>query len=740
MSTPAPTRLHRVALAAALLLPAVVGGVALTSIGDRVEGVRDLPAAVVNLDSPVTTGEGEEATTIAGGRLLAAGLTSPDDDVDPGMDWRLASAETAAEGLADGTFHAVVTIPDHFSAQLAGMTRNAPEQAGITVATDGADGTVVGAISHDVGEVAVARLGRQVTTTYLAGLYAQTAALGEELGEAADGADQLADGTDQLANGASALDGGAGELVDGAGQLADGTSTLRGGLGQLDSGASDLSDGTRALADGAAELDGGLARLTGGASRLRTGSRDLAAGAAELADGADDLSTGLGTLEEQTVGLPRQSTQLADGAAQVSAGVTGWAQVLRGWGQACADPRLSGTVPALCAGTAQALGAGGSNADALVAGAEQLSTGTRTLADSAPALTSGVEELGVGAAALATGADELATGAETLGDGASTLADGVRTARQGSRSLSSGASQLAGGADQLAEATGEATTGAGELEQGAGDLARGADELASGTGDLTRGAEELRGGSGELAQGLREGVDALPVADEEKQQADAEAIAQPVVAAFDEASPRGARATVAPAVVALVLWFGAFLTYLALPALSPSRLAQAGRATRVMAAGLATGLVVVAAQAVLVAAGLTWLGPDPVRPWALGLLVLPVTVLAFAALAQALVAALGERTGWIVLAGMTALQVVTVSGFLPMDSAPGVVQTLHGLLPVPLAAELVDWAVNAMGSAGGAVAGLLLWAVVGVVVSTWAASRARRTSVARLRGEVVAAA
>ncbi|GGD06830.1 YhgE/Pip domain-containing protein [Nocardioides daphniae] len=733
-----PTPRNRGALVAALLLPALVGGVALTSVGDRVEGATDLPAAVVNLDSPVTTGKGEEKTTIAGGRLLAAGLTAPDEDADATMAWRLASAETAADGLADGTYHAVITIPEDFSATLAGMTRNEPEQAQITVSTDGADGTVVGAISRDVGEVAAARLGRQITTTYLAGLYGQTSELGGRLDEAADGADQLADGADQLANGTSALAGGAGELADGAGTLSGGARELSTGLGQLDRGASDLSQGTRSLASGAAQLDGGLAQLGGGADRVAQGNRDLADGASTLATGAGDLADGLSTLDDQTSGLPGQADQLAAGADQVATGVAGWAQVLRGWGTVCSTPAAA-SFTALCAGTEAALGADGANADALVDGSAQLRDGARTLAGTAPELTAGIGRLSAGATSLASGADELADGADQLAGGAASLSKGVGEARAGSRRLKSGSSELAGGAQKLTGATGKAAAGARELSDGSGRLAEGADELAGGTAQLDDGASRLRGGIGDLAKGLRDGAEAVPRSDAEKQQSDAEAIAQPVVAAVDDASPIEARDSVAPVVVALVLWLGAFTTYLAVPALSPTRLARAGRATRVMAAGLVAGLVVVAVQAALVLAGAAWLGSAPAHPWALALLVAPTVVVAFVALTQACVAAFGERTGWVVLVAVTALQVVASSGFLPIDAAPGVVRTLHAVLPVPLAGDLFDWALNGSGSAAG-VAGLLTWAVFGVALSTVAASRARRTSVAAVRREVAAAA
>ena len=102
-----PTRV----LVAAVLLPVLFGSLVLWSLGDRVERLDSVPAAVVNLDDPVRTGKGEDRQTVAAGRLLAAGLTSPTDESEQSLGWELTGAEDAEAGLRDGSYYAVVTIP-----------------------------------------------------------------------------------------------------------------------------------------------------------------------------------------------------------------------------------------------------------------------------------------------------------------------------------------------------------------------------------------------------------------------------------------------------------------------------------------------------------------------------------------------------------------------------------------------------------------------------------------------------
>ncbi|HAQ59513.1 MAG TPA: hypothetical protein DCR63_03425, partial [Microbacterium sp.] len=121
-----------------LLLPAVLGGILVTALYDPTERLNQISAAIVNDDEPVTVNG--QYTPL--GRQLSAGLVEGSDELDSNLTWVLSNDDDAAEGLADGTYDAVVTIPSGFSAAatssgqaLADSAETTPEKAVIEVAT-----------------------------------------------------------------------------------------------------------------------------------------------------------------------------------------------------------------------------------------------------------------------------------------------------------------------------------------------------------------------------------------------------------------------------------------------------------------------------------------------------------------------------------------------------------------------------------------------------------------------------
>lgn len=114
---PAPPR----TLIVVLLLPLLVAAVGMWALSGRVDRIDEVPAAVVNLDEGTTMEVDGEEQMVPFGRLLAGGLTQPgtvEGQEAPemtGFDWRLTDAEDARQGLRDGTYAAVVTIPADFS-------------------------------------------------------------------------------------------------------------------------------------------------------------------------------------------------------------------------------------------------------------------------------------------------------------------------------------------------------------------------------------------------------------------------------------------------------------------------------------------------------------------------------------------------------------------------------------------------------------------------------------------------
>ncbi len=429
-------RITRV-LVGTLLIPTVFGTLVLWSLADRAEQSDRVPAAVVNLDKPVTKGHGKHKRVVFAGRLLAAGLTSPKQRRDSALDWQLTDAGDARQGLRDGGYYAVVTIPEGFSRTLAGIDGSDPRAASVSVRSNDSSSALAGRVSHRVTDVAAERLGHRITATYLEGVLAKSGKLKDRLGKAASGADRLATGAGSVRSGAARIDRGAGSLAAGLGTLASGAD-----------------------------------RLSAGATRLHHGTSRLASGADRTHAGAQRLATGLGTLADRTAGLPRQARRLADGAGQVAHGVGPYAKLVKAWAQACAtDPAVTATQPQLCAGTIKAAGPAGRNADELAAGARRVAHGAGELAGRAPRLTGAIGDAAHGADRLSAGTTRLASGAHRVDTGSARLATGAQRLGTGARQARAGANRLAGGSGRLSEGTARLSDGsrtlATRLQQGA---------------------------------------------------------------------------------------------------------------------------------------------------------------------------------------------------------------------------------------------------------------------------------
>jgi putative membrane protein len=659
-------RLDRV-LVGTLLIPTVFGALVLWSLADRTEHAHRVPAAVVNLDEPVTKGHGKDKQIIYAGRLLAGGLTSPKHPGDSSLGWQLTSPDDAEQGLRHGDYYAVVTIPQDFSRTLAGISGRNPRVASVTVRSNDSSSALAGEVSHRVTDVAAARLGHRITATFLEGLAAQTGELKGRLGKAADGATRLAGGAGAVRSGAAQLDQGAGALAGGLQTLASGADRLAGGAGRL-------HDGTARLASGAGRLDGGTHRL----------------------------AAGLGTLADRTAAMPGQARRLADGAQQVSRGVGPYTEVVKAWAQACAtEPVVAAANPQLCAGTIKAAGPAGRDADRLASGARQVAAGTDTLADGTPRLTAAIRDAALGADRLASGAGRLVAGSDRLTAGSAKLASGAGRLADGTRQASAGAARLAGG-----------------------------------SGRLSDGTARLSDGSRTLATGLQKGAASIPGQDRAGRQAGV--VADPVATRATSLNPVHHGATLlVPAVLAFGLWLGAFVTYLVRQAVPGRLLRTAGAGWRLALAGWLPGLAVGVAQSAVLFATVELFGADLASPVAVAGFML-VAAAVFTALNQAFVALLGPRRGWNGSIAFAVLQAVSLGGLVPIDTAPGPLQTLNRVLPVSRAADGFNQLAlgGQVGSPGADLLVLALWGLAALLVTALAARRRQRVALADVRRQV----
>ncbi|PRX46707.1 putative membrane protein [Prauserella shujinwangii] len=376
--------LPRLAVAALIAVPLLYASLYLYANHDPYGRLGELPAAVVTEDAGAA-GPGGERRDL--GREIAGELVSSG-----GFDWHEVSRGAADEGVRDGTYAFVITIPRDFSAALLSSGELDPRRATITLTTNDANNylshTIANQVTDQVRDTIARRVGDEAANRFLLGF----STLHGRTKEAADGAARLADGAGTLVDGQRRLASGARELAEGSTRLATGLDTLR-------SSTESLPEQARRLAEGASQVAEGNARVAAAGA-------GLAAESARLRNGLDDAGDRLAQRLRDS-GLPEEDVRraldvLADARAPVEE----------------ADARVQRAADQL-----------GTLAD----GARQVADGATRLAAAAPRLASGIASAADGAGRLAGGAADLdrgeqraVTGTERISDGAVRLREGLR--------------------------------------------------------------------------------------------------------------------------------------------------------------------------------------------------------------------------------------------------------------------------------------------------------------------------
>lgn len=683
---PRPRRTTLLLVLGALTVSVAGATMVLGSFGYRSATTERIPVAVVNLDQPTTTADG---ATVAAGRQLAADLVAPETATVLG--WSLTDEASAASGFDDGTYDAVVTIPDGFSRSVVSLADDAPFAALLTLETNDAASPVAGLMSDQVVAATATAFGTDVTVQYLDSTYQAIDQIGQGLTKSASGASDLADGAQQLAASTS-------DLADGAGSLAASASQLSGGTSSLASATSSLAGGAASTSDGASDLAAGAVQLTAAATALAAGTTQLAQGASSLAEATQQTASSIAALYAGSASLASANAALATGAT----------------GLAASCPPTAGA--AYCAQLAS------------------LANQAQGTAYDAGALSAGLAAASSGAQQLLAGSSSLAASASETKSGATDLASAAATTSQGAASLAAGADDVATGAAQVASASAQVNDGATGLTSAAADLARGA-------GGFSDGAQGLATSSQTLASGLSDAAHAVPdYSDQAARTTLAATVAAPVQVTTSVANPVGPDRPAAAAVaVVLALWLGAVTIGLMRPAMPRWALAAPADSLRGALLGLAPFAAVALAEALAFAALAPLAGVDLASPAAFTALVL-AGGLATGAVHQAILA-LSPHRGQVIalLAGL--LQLVSLAVLLPAQTAPAVIQWLAEVLPLPALAQGVNQAVvgGSVVPAGATALAMLTWTVAALAATTAATRRATTRLPARASAAAVAA-
>jgi putative membrane protein len=224
-----------------------------------------------------------------------------------------------------------------------------------------------------------------------------------------------------------------------------------------------------------------------------------------------------------------------------------------------------------------------------------------------------------------------------------------------------------------------------------------------------------------LASGLGADASAIPSWPAAARERAGELIADPVVVEADRLGPvAGAGAGLAPYFAGLALWLGALTLFLVVPAVRGREPGGRWWVAPLEAFLVAAAIGIGQALLVLLAVGLVGVRIERVGE---ALALAALAIVTFVALTQALVALLGNR-GWLVALLLVVVQAAAAGAPYPIETAPGLVQAVHPLLPLTHAVEALRTAIAGGGPAvAPAVLALGLWLAGSLLVTLAAAGR-----------------
>ena len=289
---------------AIIAIPTIYTTLFLGSMWDPYGKVDHLPVAIVNEDKPVTYND----ETLEVGNEMVDSLKDNES-----LDFHFVSSKEAKDGLKNGTYYMVITIPEDFSANASTVLDEHPQKMELDYETNPGTNYIASKLSETALNKIRTSVADTVTKTYTETVFDQIVTVGEGMAEASDGAGQIADGTVQLADGNNTITTNLNVLANSSLTFKNGADTLHVGLKQYTDGVAQLNDGSKELKDGLSTLNSGASALASGVSQLSSGSSSLAAGLNQYTSGVSTAQAGADTLDKSSISLTAGVTALKTG-------------------------------------------------------------------------------------------------------------------------------------------------------------------------------------------------------------------------------------------------------------------------------------------------------------------------------------------------------------------------------------------------------------------------------------------
>ena len=646
-----------ISMAVISFIPILYSGFFLGSIWDPYGQTKNLPVAFVNEDK----GASLNGKSLNIGESVEKKLKDNHD-----LGWEFVSKQQADEGVNNGHFYAVVTIPSDFSQKAASITESEPQQAVINFTTTPAKNYIGSLVSNQAAAKVKSSVSEQITQAYAKGIL--------------ENLDKLGMGLDTAANGASTLH-------DGLGRLQSGTQTYASGVKQLAVNQQSLAGGLAQLSDGSRKLQAGLGQLS---NNLPTESQ-----LSQLSDGMKQLQSGINQLNA-SVSNPSPALVAQQNKVETDA------QTLVQTMEASRSDLL------MAGGTLQALGtqaaASGSESTTIslpqISNISQAFTKTQTIIAQTTILLGDLQTLTQQLSAQQT---QLQAGVSALNNGVNQLTPNAITAFNGYNSVRFANNQLLAGSASL-------TNGLNEAKSGSQKLANGASLLESRSGALIDGTSQLASGADTLANKLADTSNRIkiqPTGVTTQQQ-----IANPVKSEMAEKGnvPNYGYA-LAPYVLSLSLFVGAIVLNVIYPirkTFSEQESAIRWWLSKASVAGVAAFMQATILMLVMV----FFLGLTPEHP-AHFIGAVYLTSFAYMSIVSLLVIVL-DNPGRFLAMVLLVLQLGSSEGTFPIQTANGFFQAINPLVPMTYSIRALRQAIS--GGLDNAFYGGSMWVLIGFLL------------------------
>ncbi len=182
----------KIVLAAIVLIPSLYACIFLGSMWDPYGNTGKIPVAVVNLDLPVNYGN----RTLDVGKELTDRLKD-----NTSMDFQCVDKGKAQEGLEDGQYYMIITIPENFSKNATTLLDEKPQKMKLHYTTNPGSNYIASKMDDSAIEKIKSEVSQTVTKTYAQTIFEQVTTLTDGLKQANDGTHQLSEGSQALVDG-----------------------------------------------------------------------------------------------------------------------------------------------------------------------------------------------------------------------------------------------------------------------------------------------------------------------------------------------------------------------------------------------------------------------------------------------------------------------------------------------------------------------------------------------------------